>query len=261
MTGQPGAALNRLATSRQEPAMPERNPPDDVGEHPAPQDDARPDAADPDAAKAGNRRHAHANEPDGEQRLRRNHQVVPAHLPVHDKVCTRHGIWLSDHGQPLLDVTACPEIITAQHRTNRLLRRCTPQHLTPAHQAATKSHPGLASLAKRNTAPLAASAPYPADHQPPPRRANRPRRPHARSDLPRRHHPRRSDPQWDDLELCGSRSRFARAGRTCGPACWVCVCDRDRPTRKELPGPSVVVRHTPKLGTSTTSWMKRCAPI
>lgn len=69
------------------------------------------------------------------------HQAVPAHLPVHDKVCTRHGIWLSDHGQPLLDVTACPEIITAQHRANRLLQRCTPQQLTLAHQAATRAIP------------------------------------------------------------------------------------------------------------------------
>ena len=69
------------------------------------------------------------------------HQAVPVHLPVHDKVCTRHGIWLSDADQPHLDLTACPEIITAQHRTNRLLRRCTPQQLTLAHQAATTAIP------------------------------------------------------------------------------------------------------------------------
>jgi hypothetical protein len=69
------------------------------------------------------------------------HHAVPAHRPVHDKVCTRHGIWLSDHGQPLLDVTACPEIITAQHQANRLLRRYTPQQLTLAHQAATRAIP------------------------------------------------------------------------------------------------------------------------
>jgi hypothetical protein len=69
------------------------------------------------------------------------HQTVPAHLPVHDKVCTRHGIWLSDGDQPHLDVTACPEIITAQHRANRILRRCTPQQLTLAHQAASRAIP------------------------------------------------------------------------------------------------------------------------
>ena len=49
------------------------------------------------------------------------HQPVPVHLPAHDKVCTRHGIWLSDAGQPHLDLAACPEIITAQHRASRLL--------------------------------------------------------------------------------------------------------------------------------------------
>jgi hypothetical protein len=69
------------------------------------------------------------------------YQPVPIHLPVHDKVCTRHGIWLSDPDQPQLDLAACPEIITAQHRANRLLRRYTPQQLTLAHQAATRAIP------------------------------------------------------------------------------------------------------------------------
>jgi hypothetical protein len=66
-------------------------------------------------------------------------QPIPVHLPIHHKVCTRHGIWLSDHGQPHLDITACPEIITAQHRADRLLRRYTPQQLTLAHQAAAST--------------------------------------------------------------------------------------------------------------------------
>jgi hypothetical protein len=69
------------------------------------------------------------------------HQPIPVHLPVHDKVCTRHGIWLSDADQPYLDLAACPEIITAQHRANRLLRRYTPQQLTLAHQIATRTIP------------------------------------------------------------------------------------------------------------------------
>jgi hypothetical protein len=68
-------------------------------------------------------------------------QPVPVHLPAHRKLCTRHGIWLSDAGQAHLDLAACPEIITAQHRANRLLRRHTPQQLLLAHQAATKSIP------------------------------------------------------------------------------------------------------------------------
>ncbi|MEU4234847.1 TniQ family protein [Nonomuraea sp. NPDC026600] len=69
------------------------------------------------------------------------HQPVPVHLPAHHKVCTRHGIWLSDADHPHLDLAACPEIITAQYRANRLLRRYTPQQLTLAHQAATRIIP------------------------------------------------------------------------------------------------------------------------
>lgn len=63
-------------------------------------------------------------------------EPVPVHLPVHLKVCTHHGIWLSDAGQPNLDVNACPEIITAQHKAKRLLRRYTSQQLALAHEIA-----------------------------------------------------------------------------------------------------------------------------
>ena len=69
------------------------------------------------------------------------HQPVPVHLPAHHKVCTRHGIWLSDAGQPHLDLAACPEIITAQHQASRLLRRYTPQELMLAYQAAARAIP------------------------------------------------------------------------------------------------------------------------
>jgi hypothetical protein len=69
------------------------------------------------------------------------HQPVPVHLPAHHKVCTRHGIWLSDAGQPQLDLAACPEIITAQHRANRLVRRHTPQELMLAYQGAARAIP------------------------------------------------------------------------------------------------------------------------
>lgn len=68
-------------------------------------------------------------------------EPVPVHLPVHLKLCTRHGIWLSDTGQPNLDVTACPEIITGQHRANRLLRRYTPQQVVLAHEVALAAIP------------------------------------------------------------------------------------------------------------------------
>jgi hypothetical protein len=68
-------------------------------------------------------------------------QPVPVYLPAHHKVCTRHGIWLSDAGQPHLDLAACPEIIAAQHRASRLLRCCTPQELMLAYQAAVRAVP------------------------------------------------------------------------------------------------------------------------
>jgi hypothetical protein len=51
------------------------------------------------------------------------------HQAAHETVCTRHGIWLPRPGLPQLDISACPEIITAQHRARRLLRRCTPEQL------------------------------------------------------------------------------------------------------------------------------------
>lgn len=73
------------------------------------------------------------------------HQPVPVHLPAHRKVCTRHGIWLSDAGQPQLDLAACPEIIAAQRQASRLLRRCTPQELMLAYQAAARAIPAWPS--------------------------------------------------------------------------------------------------------------------
>ncbi|MFD7019142.1 TniQ family protein [Streptomyces sp. NPDC059928] len=74
-------------------------------------------------------------------------QPVPIHLPIHHKVCTQHGVWLSDLGEPHLDLSICPEITTAQHRVNRLLRRFTPQQLTLAHQTAKAVPPWPASPA------------------------------------------------------------------------------------------------------------------
>jgi len=57
------------------------------------------------------------------------HQPVPVHLPAHQQICTHHGLWLSPAPRPQLDLTDCPEIIAAQRRADRLLRRCTPQQL------------------------------------------------------------------------------------------------------------------------------------
>jgi hypothetical protein len=69
------------------------------------------------------------------------HQPVPVHLPARHKICTRHGMWLSDGDQPRLDLAACPEITAAQHRATRLLRRHTPEQLLLACQAAAKAIP------------------------------------------------------------------------------------------------------------------------
>jgi hypothetical protein len=65
-------------------------------------------------------------------------QPVPVHLPAQRKVCARHCVWLSDGGQPHLDLTGCPEIIAAQHRASRLLRYLTPQQLILAHLTAAR---------------------------------------------------------------------------------------------------------------------------
>lgn len=71
-------------------------------------------------------------------------QPVPVHQAAHETACTRHGIWLPRPGLPQLDVSACPEIITAQHRARRLLRRCTPEQLIYAQvEAAALAASGL----------------------------------------------------------------------------------------------------------------------
>jgi len=73
-------------------------------------------------------------------------QPVPVHRPAYEMACTRHGIWLSPPGLPQLDLSACPEIITAQHRARTLLRRCTPEQLiyaqVQAHELVTSQPPG-----------------------------------------------------------------------------------------------------------------------
>jgi hypothetical protein len=68
-------------------------------------------------------------------------EPVPVRLPAHRKLCTRHGAWLGDADQPSIDLATCPDIIIAQHRATRLLRRCTPQQLLLACQAAAKALP------------------------------------------------------------------------------------------------------------------------
>ncbi|MHA6756980.1 hypothetical protein [Streptacidiphilus sp. PAMC 29251] len=72
-------------------------------------------------------------------------QRVHVHLPAHHAICTRHGIWLSDGDQPQIDLAICPEIIRAQYRARRLLRRCSPQQLMLAQQASAEVIPAWPS--------------------------------------------------------------------------------------------------------------------
>lgn len=86
--------------------------------------------------------------------IRGTTQPVPVHQAAHETICTRHGIWLPPPGQPQLDVTACPEITTAQYHARRLLRRYTPEQLIYAEiQAAalatSKRPPGWPSPSGR----------------------------------------------------------------------------------------------------------------
>lgn len=70
-------------------------------------------------------------------------QPVPVHQPAHEMACTRHGIWLSPPDLPQIDITACPEIATAQHRARALQSRCTPEQLIYAQvQAAALAASG-----------------------------------------------------------------------------------------------------------------------
>jgi hypothetical protein len=80
------------------------------------------------------------------------HPRLPAKRPLlnvtpdrADSASVDRHLWLSDHGQPLIDVAACPDIIAAQHRADRLLRRHTPQELILGLQAAIKAIPAWPS--------------------------------------------------------------------------------------------------------------------
>ena len=60
---------------------------------------------------------------------RRIPDPVPVHLPAHHQVCIRHGIWLSRAGTPQFSVSECPDIMGAERRARKLLRRCTTEQL------------------------------------------------------------------------------------------------------------------------------------
>ena len=60
---------------------------------------------------------------------RRIQQPVPVHLPACRRVCLRHGIWLSGHGTPQFSVRDCRDILDAERRALRLLRRFSTEQL------------------------------------------------------------------------------------------------------------------------------------
>ena len=82
------------------------------------------------------------------------HQPVLTHVPAHQQICTRHGLWLACADRPQLDLAACPEIIAAEHHARRLLRHCTSQQLIFALLAAA---PLIASQRDRDTVSAAGS--------------------------------------------------------------------------------------------------------
>jgi len=56
-------------------------------------------------------------------------QPVPVHLPAHQQLCIRHGIWLPGPETPQFSVRGCPDILDAERRARRLLRQCTTEQL------------------------------------------------------------------------------------------------------------------------------------
>jgi len=56
-------------------------------------------------------------------------QPVPVHLPAHQQLCIRHGIWLPGPETPQFSVRGCPDILDAERRARRLLRQCTIEQL------------------------------------------------------------------------------------------------------------------------------------
>ena len=90
---------------------------------------------------------------------RRISQPVPVHLPAHHQVCLRHGIWLSGPGTPQFSVSGCPDILAAERRARRLLRRCTIEQLiystiqNPARPASSRGNTGRRPSSSRTRGP------------------------------------------------------------------------------------------------------------
>jgi hypothetical protein len=93
-------------------------------------------------------------------------QPVPVHLPAHHQVCLRHGIWLSGPGTPQFSVRGCPDILDAERRARRLLRRCTTEQLiystiqAPAGTTDREWKYRTMTLIESNPRPVTESAPH-----------------------------------------------------------------------------------------------------
>ena len=92
-------------------------------------------------------------------------QPVPVHLPAHYQVCLRHGIWLSGPGTPQFSVRVCPDILDAERRARRLLRRCTAEQLiystiqAPAGRTDREWKRRTTALIESNPRPVTESGP------------------------------------------------------------------------------------------------------
>jgi len=84
-------------------------------------------------------------------------QPVPVHLPAHQQLCIRRGIWLPGPETPQFSVRGCPDILDAERRARRLLRQCTIEQLVYS----TTQKPGEAGEQswKRRAAALIESNP------------------------------------------------------------------------------------------------------
>lgn len=56
-------------------------------------------------------------------------QPVPVHLPASQQICLKHGTWLPGPGSPQISVASCPDILNAERRARKILRRCTAEQL------------------------------------------------------------------------------------------------------------------------------------
>jgi hypothetical protein len=68
-------------------------------------------------------------------------QPVPVHLPAFQQICLKHGTWLPGQGTPQFSVSSCPDILDAERRARRLLRRCTIEQLICARIRAAAGQP------------------------------------------------------------------------------------------------------------------------